>query len=181
MHMLFYGKPGLGKTSAALCFGENYHLMELDGSKETGVDFVRTRVERFASSCANNYWLIDQGLPPKRLEPKICFIDEADYLSANAQGALRKTIEEHHEYCRFIFAVNDIEKIIPALQSRLKPICFDIAPADRGKVQRRLLTWYAGVLSERGIEYDPQRLHEIVGKWFPDLRAIANQLEFELA
>jgi DNA polymerase III delta prime subunit len=169
MHMLFYGKPGLGKTSAALCFRERYDLREFDGSKETGVDFVRRHVEGFASSMSFK----------RRI--KICFIDEADYLSANAQGALRKTIEEYHENCRFIFAVNDIEKIVPAIQSRLMPICFDIAPAARRDVHRRLLARYEAELSERGIRYDPQRLHEIVSKWFPDLRAIATQLEFALA
>jgi DNA polymerase III delta prime subunit len=181
MNMLFYGKPGGGKTSAAHCFRERYDLMEVNGSTENGVDIVRTRIERFAGCYSMYNYFLEPGETPKRTTPKICFIDEADNLSDEAQGALRKIIEDYHENCRFIFAVNDIQTIMPAIQSRLMPIDFDIAPADRGKVHRRLLAWYAGVLSERGIEYDPQRLHEIVGKWFPDLRAINTQLEFALA
>jgi DNA polymerase III delta prime subunit len=112
---------------------------------------------------------------------KICFIDEAEFVSKPAQAALRKVIEDFSEYCRFLFAVNDVSKIIPAIRSRLMEVCFDIAPADRPEVQRRLIERYEIKLSEHGIPYDRDRLQQIVGIYYPDLRSIANRLEFEFA
>ncbi len=112
---------------------------------------------------------------------KICFIDEADYLSKNSQAALRYVIERTSRNCRFLFTVNEITKVIPGIQSRMLAIRFDISIADRPKVQQRLLARYQKVLSEAGIRYDEARLREIVGIYFPDLRSIANRLEYEFA
>jgi DNA polymerase III delta prime subunit len=176
MNMLFYGRPGIGKTSAARVFAASdlYSLMEINGSSETGVDFVRVKISRFGSSMG---WNLRTG----ESACKICFIDEADYLSKSAQAALRKVIEDLSFNCRFILAVNDISKLIPAIRSRLMEICFDIAPADRPEVQRRLIERYEIKLSEHGIRYDKERLRQIVGIHYPDLRSIANHLEFEFA
>jgi DNA polymerase III delta prime subunit len=110
---------------------------------------------------------------------KICFIDEAEYVSKQAQGALRKVIEDFSENCRFLFAVNDISKIISPIRSRLMPICFDILPAERPEAQRRLIERYETKFAELGIPLDKERLRQIVGIYFPDLRAIANKVEFE--
>jgi DNA polymerase III delta prime subunit len=109
MNLIFYGKPGLGKTSAARIIAKTIgaDVHEINGSSLTGIDTVRNKVEGYASSVTlfNN--------------PKICFIDEADYLSKNAQAALRHVIERSSSNCRYLFAVNDISKLIPAIQSRL--------------------------------------------------------------
>ena len=170
MNMLFYGKPGLGKTSAARVFMNACGSgMEVNGSIQTGVEFVRDRIERFAYSVSFNGGM------------KLCFIDEADYLSKNSQAALRAIVEKSSSNCRFLFAVNDELKIIPAIKSRLMGICFDVAPADRAKVKLRLIERYESKLSELGIEYDSTRLTEIVGIYYPDLRSIANHIEFEFA
>jgi DNA polymerase III delta prime subunit len=170
MNMLFYGKAGLGKTSAARVFINALgprDSMEINGSSATGIDFVRDKVERFATSVA-----MFGG-------QKICFIDEADYVSKNAQAALRYVIEKMSINCRFLFAVNDVSKLLPAIRSRLLEICFDIAPADRHDVQRRLIERYGTKLAEYRIPYDKDRLREIVGIYYPDLRSIANHLEFD--
>jgi DNA polymerase III delta prime subunit len=85
MNVLFYGPPGTGKTSAARIFTATaglYSGTEINGSSETGVEFIRTGIKRFASSVS-----FKGGV-------KICFIDEADYLSSSAQAALRKVIED---------------------------------------------------------------------------------------
>jgi DNA polymerase III delta prime subunit len=172
MNMLFYGEPGLGKTSAARVLIKALgpeDSIEINGSSATGVDFVRQRIEGFASSVA-----LFGG-------KKICFIDEAEFVSKQAQAALRKVIEKTSCNCRYLFAVNDISKLIPAIQSRLMSICFDIAPADRAEVQKRLTERYETKLSEFGVHHDKQRLNEIVGIYYPDLRSIANHIEFEFA
>ena len=126
-------------------------------------------MERFASSVA-----MFGGL-------KICFIDEADHVSTPAQAALRKIIEQSSDNCRFLFAVNNVAKLIPAIRSRLVPISFDIAPADRTEVQDRLIDRYERKMAEIGMRVDRQRLTEIVGIYYPDLRSIANNIEFEFA
>ena len=169
MNMLFYGGPGLGKTSAARVFinALGVSSIEIDGSLATGVDFVRQRIVGFSSSVAFNGGM------------KLCFIDEADYVSQNAQAALRHVIEESSDNCRYLFAVNNISKLIPAIRSRLLEICFDIAPADRIEVQKRLFGRYERILSEAGISFDRERLTQIVGIYYPDLRSIANHIEFE--
>jgi DNA polymerase III delta prime subunit len=89
--------------------------------------------------------------------------------------------KSNKDNCRFLFTVNDIRKISEALRSRLKQICFDISPVDQASVVERLVARYETKLPELCIKYDPKRLRELVGIYFPDLRSIANQVEFEFA
>jgi DNA polymerase III delta prime subunit len=169
MNMLFYGGPGLGKTSAARVIAESTRVdaIELNGSSLTGIDAMRNRIEPFATSMS-----FSGGV-------KFCFIDEADYLSKNAQASLRHLIENSWSNCRFLFTVNDVHKLIPAIQSRLMTVCFEISPSDTEDVLRRLRTRYETALDQCGIEYGRKRLNEIIGIHFPDLRAIANRVEYE--
>jgi DNA polymerase III delta prime subunit len=169
MNMLFYGKPGVGKTSAARALMNSFHGMEINGSEVTGADYVRDRINGFAITVS----LYDTK--------KLCFIDDAEYVPRSAQAALRMVIEKRWKNCRFILAVNDVSKLLPAIRSRLKEICFDIAAADRPHVQERLLERYKTKLAEVGMEFDVKRLTELVGIYFPDFRSIANQIEFEFA
>jgi len=116
MNMIFYGKPGSGKTSAARIFADSEHFdcLPINGSLDTKIDVVRTRIINFASTMS------------LYSHHKICFIDEADYLSKSAQASLRGVIEDTSRNCRYIFTANDMSKIHPALCSRLLPICFDM-------------------------------------------------------
>lgn len=172
MNMIFHGAPGLGKTSAAQFFinalGPETSF-EINGSSATGVEFVRNEIESYAKAGS-----LFVGI-------NIIFIDEADYVSKNAQGALRKVIEDYSDNCRFLLAVNDISKVIPALRSRLMEVCFDIAPADRHEVKARLLERYERSLSELGAAFDQKRLIELIAIYYPDLRSIANHVEYEFA
>jgi replication-associated recombination protein RarA len=170
MNMVFYGKVGAGKTSAtrlfADCaeltpFGRQFSLWE--GSAVKNVDFVRTDMERYLSS---------MGF-------KIVVLDRADLVPPAAQKELPGVIDRM-DHCRFLFTVNHLAKIIPEIRSRLMPICFDIKPSHREEVQERLIDRYECKLAECGIEHDKRRLIEIIGASYPDLRSIAQKVDFEI-
>jgi replication factor C small subunit len=170
MNMIFHGPSGAGKTSAAQIFlrkWEKYDILQINGSQQTGVDFVRDRIEGFARS------------PFSTSDLRLCFIDEADHLSTNAQASLRVLIEQCEYSCRFIFAVNELWKIAAPLRSRLHGINFSVLTANRPVVQLRLQNRLSERLAALGVKFDPKRLNEIVSLYFPDFRRIANTLEFE--
>jgi DNA polymerase III delta prime subunit len=169
MNMLFYGGSGTGKTSAARIFIDTLSpddSIELDGSLAAGGDFV-TGIQRFCSSLG-----MFGGV-------KICFVDQADLMPSKTQKTLSKVIEDNSDNARFLLAAANVSKIAPEIRSRVKEICFDIAPADRAELQRRLIRRLEERLSDAGLPYDSERLKEIVNIHFPDFRSIANQLQFD--
>ena len=168
MNMLFYGSPGVGKTTAAriLLSKLDADYYEINGSKETGIDNVRKNIEGFCVTL------------PMYSDVKVCFIDECDYLSMNAQASLRALIEKC-DHVRFLLTANEIRKMHPALKSRCLPICFDVGPLEAPEIINRLVPRYQEKLGKLGLQMDAQRLHEILYTSFPDLRAVANRLEFE--
>ncbi len=113
-HLMFAGTPGTGKTTCALAlarelFGESWrgNFLELNASDERGIDIVRGRIKEFAKTA-----------PLNGAEFKIIFLDEADALTSEAQGALRRTMETFSRTCRFIISCNYSSKIIDPIQSR---------------------------------------------------------------
>ena len=167
LNLLFYGAPGIGKTSAARILSERADVIEVDGTCLSEDKALQKSLASFVTSLSLS------GVP------KICLIDEAEYLSNDAQNRLLKVIENSSRTVRFILTANDVTKLKAALRSRCEPICFDIAPKDRAFVIQRLVDRYEAVLPEFGFECDPVRLREIVGLGFPDLRSIANKLELQ--
>ncbi|MFQ5975083.1 MAG: replication factor C small subunit, partial [Candidatus Hydrothermarchaeales archaeon] len=112
-NMLFAGRPGVGKTTAALAlsrelFGDNWraNFLELNASDERGIDVVRGKIKDFART------------RPIGGDFKIIFLDEADALTRDAQQALRRTMEKYSSTCRFILSCNYSSKIIEPIQSR---------------------------------------------------------------
>ena len=170
MNMLFYGKVGTGKTSAACLFKGcadlsvfRWRMFRLvDGLSVKNVDFVKKDMMHNIAGF------------------QIVVLDRADLIPKTVQQALPSVIESS-DSTRFILAVNDISKIIPEIRSGLVPICFDIKPSDREEVQKRLICRYESKLAEFGISYDTQSVTEIIGANYPDLRSIAQKIEFEFA
>ena len=113
-HLLFTGSAGVGKTTCAIAlaremFGDtwNMNFRELNASDERGIDIVRTQIKQFARTA-----------PLGDATFKILFLDEADALTQDAQAALRRTMENYAETCRFILSCNYSSKIIDPIQSR---------------------------------------------------------------
>ncbi len=113
-HLLFTGTAGIGKTTCAVAlarelFGDTWSMnfRELNASDERGIDVVRTQIKQFARTS-----------PLGDAEFKVLFLDEADALTNDAQAALRRTMENYAETCRFILSCNYSSKIIDPIQSR---------------------------------------------------------------
>jgi replication factor C small subunit len=166
-NMLFYGKPGIGKTSAAriLLKEINANIYELNGSTNKGDKTMLNDIECFASSISL------EG------HPKVCFIDEADYMSNSIQAPLRYMIEKFSANTRFLLTANELERLSPAIQSRCMPINFDVFPMDVPNVISRMVSRYHERIDNLGCKAERDKIHKIVSLYFPDLRMISNQLE----
>ena len=131
-HLMFTGPAGTGKTTLSLLivkklFGENWrnNYLELNASDERGIDVVRQKVKSFARTRSLS-----------EVPFKIIFLDEADALTREAQQALRRTMENFTENCRFILSCNFSSKIIEPIQSRC--VVFKFRPIE--KQESRFLT-----------------------------------------
>ena len=124
-HLLFSGSAGVGKTTMALCLsheilGEHWKdsTLELNASDERGINMVRNRVKTFSRFAGLN----------SEIPFKIIILDEADEMTADAQTALRRIIEDTAKFCRFILIANNVSKIIAPIQSRCAVFKFSTIP-----------------------------------------------------
>ena len=162
-HLLFSGNAGIGKTTLAkILFNEldinPLDILEINASRTNSVEDVRDKIVNFVQ-------MIPFG------DFKVVLLDEADYLSPNAQAALRGVMEEYHTTARFILTCNYPNRIIPALHSRCQG--FHIERVDVTEFTARI----AEILITEGIEFELDTLDTFVKATYPDLRKCINMVQ----
>ena len=118
-HLLFYGPPGVGKTSSILAAANelygaefrNARILELNASNERGIAVIRNKVKKFAQAVVGSN---------KRKLPafKLIILDEADSMTKDAQSALRRIMEVYSKVTRFCIICNYVSRIIDPIASR---------------------------------------------------------------
>lgn len=156
-HLLFSGAAGTGKTTLAKILlnelgVDGGDIMIINASNENNVDTMRNKISGFAGSL------------PFSGDFKYVLLDEADYLTQNAQAILRNMMETYSSTCRFILTCNYPNKVIPALHSRCQG--FHIAKLDQTEFTVRIAT----ILLEEGVAFQPEDLDVYVKSTYPDLR-----------
>jgi DNA polymerase III delta prime subunit len=167
-HFLLSGTAGVGKTTVAkaLCNEIGADYIMINGSEESGIDTLRTKIKGFASTVS----LTDA--------PKIIIIDEADYLQANStQPALRSFIEEFSANCRFIFTCNFKNRILEAIHSRCACIDFKIDNKDKQVLLGLFFKRATQILKQENVDFDQKVVAELITKHFPDYRRVLNELQ----
>ena len=162
-HLIFSGSAGIGKTTLAKILitalnVDEYDILQINASRDNGVDFIRTRIEGFVST-----------MPFGKF--KIVLLDEADYLSPSAQAVMRGLMETYSDTARFIMTCNYPHNIIPALHSRCQG--FHIEKVDHTEFTARAAT----VLVTEGADFDLDTLDSYVKATYPDLRKCLNLLQ----
>ena len=156
-HLLLYGKAGTGKTTLAKLLVKNIECdyMYINASDENNVDTVRTKVKHFASTIGFK-------------DMKIIILDECDYITPNAQAALRNLMETFSKHCRFILTCNYVERIIDPIQSRCQS--FQIIPPSKGEVAKHT----HDILISENVTHEMDDLKVLIDSGYPDIRRIVN-------
>jgi len=159
-HMLLVGPAGTGKTTLAKILGNNTDCdyLYINASSENSVDVMRNKIQDFASTVGFRSF-------------KLIILDEADYLSPNAQAALRNIMETFSKHARFILTCNYAERIISPIQSRCQ--VFTVVPPSKKDVAVKI----ALILNTEGVTYSKEDVVTVVTSGYPDIRRVINSTQ----
>jgi DNA polymerase III delta prime subunit len=159
-HLLLYGKAGTGKTTLAKILVNNIECdyLYINASDENSVDTVRNKVRGFASTMGFKDY-------------KIIILDECDYITPNAQAALRNLMETFSKHCRFILTCNFVERIIDPIQSRCQS--FQVIPPSKKEVALHI----HNILKEESIASKMNDVAGLVNAGYPDIRRVINSTQ----
>jgi len=162
-HLLLFGKAGTGKTTLAKIVVNNIDCdyMYINASDENKVDDVRNKIKTFASSVGF-----------KSL--KVIILDECDYLTPNAQAALRNLMETFSKHCRFILTCNYVERIIDPIQSRCQS--YKVVPPSKKEVAQQMVN----ILNEENCTFELDDIALIVNAGYPDIRRVINSAQRQI-
>ena len=167
-NLILSGGPGIGKTTVAKAMVEEIGAtwMMVNGSEESGIDVLRTKIKNFASTVS-----LEGGR-------KYIILDEADYLNPQStQPALRGFMEEFHKNCGFILTCNYKNRLIEPLHSRCSVVDFIIAKNEKPKLASDFFSRVKMILSDENVKFDERVVAELLNKYFPDWRRILNELQ----
>ena len=167
-NLLLTGTAGVGKTTVAKAMLEQIGCtyMMINGSEESGIDTLRTKIKNFASTVS---------MDGKR---KYVILDEADYLNPQStQPALRGFIEEFSRNCGFILTCNFRNRIIEPLHSRCSSVEFRIPNEQKPKLAMNFMKRVQDILEKENVSYNEKVVADVIGKFFPDWRRCLNELQ----
>ena len=161
-HYLFHGQAGTGKTTLAKILTKNIDCdyLYINASDENNVENIRTKVKGFAMTYSTAISNI-----------KIVILDECDFMSVNAQAALRNLMESYSAHCKFILTCNYKEKVIDPLQSRCQD--YELIPPNRSEVGKHCVK----ILEAESVQYEVETIATIIDACYPDIRRVINYLQ----
>ena len=167
-NLILSGGPGVGKTTIAKAMldqiGATY--MMINGSEESGIDVLRTKIKNFASTVS-----LEGGR-------KYLILDEADYLNPQStQPALRGFMEEFHNNCGFILTCNYKNRLIEPLHSRCSVIEFTIPKSEKQNLASEFMKRVISILDTEEVKYENRVIAEVINTYFPDWRRTLNELQ----